>query len=257
MPSPAHSTSAAAGREFHRSSSGTRALQEAESPAGVYTLAFPRSGWTLPRVPNGGVGREDREQDNDTLFPRKAAVPPGSRGPAKPHLLLDVLDALGVLPRGAVEAPHGPCAQLVVDVEEDGERHEEEADEDPAVVHQHGLQPAVPHPEQQEQQPRAHRPQSRHDAHRPLPLHHGRAPLWDPAMPRPPLARSPPAPRPSAPIGRGVRRGEEDGQSESSAEIGPGAEGTDWLRAAGPALPLITAATASPPPAAGVAPPGD
>lgn len=65
---------------------------------------------------------------------------------------MDVPDALGVLPRGAVEAPDGPCAQLVVDVEEDGERQEEEADEDPAVVHQHGLQPAVPHPQQQQEQ---------------------------------------------------------------------------------------------------------
>ncbi|XP_051657840.1 translation initiation factor IF-2-like [Manacus candei] len=65
-------------------------------------------------------------------------------------------------------------------------------------------------------------------------------------MPRPPLARSPPAPRPPRAIGPGVRRGEGSGQSESSAEIGPGAAGADWLRAAGPAL-LIAPAGGAPP----------
>lgn len=76
---------AAARKEFHRSFSGIRTLQEAESPAGVYSFAFPRSGWTLPRLRNGrgrigGGWRDDRERDKDTPAPRKAAVPP--EGPA-------------------------------------------------------------------------------------------------------------------------------------------------------------------------------
>lgn len=178
-------------------------------------------GWCLAARPrpspvHTAAGRQaGKERDGGRALPRPGEG--GAGGPAGSHLRLDVADALGVLPRGAVEAPDGPGAQLVVDVEEDGERQEEEADEDPAVVHQHGLQPPVPHPQQQQQQPRAQRPHRRHGDRRPHALPHGRR---DPSIPRPPLARSPPspAPPPAPPASHwpspasAVRRGEGRGQ---------------------------------------------
>ena len=61
---------------------------------------------------------------------------------------------------GAVQPKDDAVAQCVVDVVDEGDRHEEEDNEDPAVVHQHILETAVLQPGQGDEEGRQHH---RHD----------------------------------------------------------------------------------------------
>lgn len=75
----------------------------------------------------------------------------GSRAPrGAAHLLLDVPHALPVQPWRATELEHHPGAHVVVDVEDERQRQEEEAHEHPALVDEHKLQPLHADPEKEE-----------------------------------------------------------------------------------------------------------
>lgn len=77
------------------------------------------------------------------------------------HLSLDVAHALVVQLGRRAHLEDEPRAHVVVDVIDDGERQQKEADEDPALVHQHVVQAFEADPEQEQHEQAAQVEQQR------------------------------------------------------------------------------------------------